>query len=139
MQSISESSGKEGFAASRFEQAFERILSGKTKVLPRGARLTQANVAREAGVDPSAFRKGRYPELIAKIQKHTRADSGANDDRESTRIAKLNAETRILKARADLETSKLISLYAEYMAVKAELESIKAGLESGKLKYLKPK
>jgi len=37
-------------------------------VLPRGTPVSQNNVAKEAGTDPTALRKGRYPALIREVQ-----------------------------------------------------------------------
>ncbi|MGZ4954155.1 MAG: hypothetical protein ACXV8Q_03500 [Methylobacter sp.] len=55
-------------AETAFREAFERLKHGKPEVLPNGARVSQNNVAKEAGVDPSALRKSRFPSLIAEIQ-----------------------------------------------------------------------
>ncbi|MFK1323994.1 hypothetical protein ACIUX8_00510 [Pseudomonas aeruginosa] len=52
-----------------FRRAFERLKSGTTQILPAGSAITQNNVAREAGKDPSALKKSRHPELIDEIQK----------------------------------------------------------------------
>jgi hypothetical protein len=37
-------------------------------VLPIGSAVSQNNVAREAGLDPTALKKARYPTLVAEIQ-----------------------------------------------------------------------
>jgi hypothetical protein len=55
-------------AEGRFREAFARLQAGKTETLPIGAPVTQNNVAREAGLDPSALRRSRYPELVEEIQ-----------------------------------------------------------------------
>lgn len=52
----------------KFREAFERLKTGKPDILPKGTRLSQNNVAKEAGVDPSALRRTRFPELVADIQ-----------------------------------------------------------------------
>lgn len=52
----------------RFREAFERLKTGKPDVLPMGSLLSQNNVAKEAGVDPSALRRVRFPELVSEIQ-----------------------------------------------------------------------
>ena len=57
-----------GRAETAFRDAFERLKQGKPNVLPKGTRVTQNNVAREAGLDPSALKKARFPTLIAEIQ-----------------------------------------------------------------------
>lgn len=58
-----------GFAEGEFRDAFERLKLDKPMRLSRGTPVTQNNVAKEAGRDPSALRKSRYPRLIREIQK----------------------------------------------------------------------
>lgn len=55
-------------AEQRFRQAFERLKAGQPKVLEFGKPVSQNNIAREAGCDPSALRKARFPALIREIQ-----------------------------------------------------------------------
>ncbi|AZG14477.1 MULTISPECIES: hypothetical protein [Cupriavidus] len=55
-------------AEERFRQAFERLRDGHPRLLPRGTVVSQNNVAREAGADPSALKKSRYPVLVREIQ-----------------------------------------------------------------------
>lgn len=57
--------------------AFDRLKADAPKLLPKGTRVTQNNVAREAGKDPSAFKKARYPTLIAEIQEHIASSAKA--------------------------------------------------------------
>ena len=45
-----------------------RLKTGTPKTLERGTLVTQNNVAREAGCDPSALKKARVPALIREIQ-----------------------------------------------------------------------
>ncbi|HEP0304285.1 MULTISPECIES: hypothetical protein [unclassified Providencia] len=52
----------------KFREAFERLKSDKPDILPKGSQLSQNNVAREAGVDPSALRRSRFPCLVSEIQ-----------------------------------------------------------------------
>lgn len=52
----------------KFREAFERLKIGKPNILPKGTLLGQNNVAKEAGVDPSALRRARFPELVEEIQ-----------------------------------------------------------------------
>ena len=52
----------------KFREAFERLKIGKPNILPKGTLLSQNNVAKEAGVDPSALRRARFPELVEEIQ-----------------------------------------------------------------------
>lgn len=52
----------------KFREAFERLKAGKPNLLPKGTPLSQNNVAKEAGVAPSALRRARFPELVDEIQ-----------------------------------------------------------------------
>jgi hypothetical protein len=47
---------------------FECLKSGKPDLLPKSTSLSQNNVAKEAGVDSSALRRIRFPELVSEIQ-----------------------------------------------------------------------
>lgn len=51
-----------------FREAFERLKKNRPKVLPTGTPVTQNKVAKEAGRDPSALKKDRYPMLVLEIQ-----------------------------------------------------------------------
>lgn len=55
-------------AEQRFRNAFERLKLGVPQVLPKGTSVSQNNVAKEAGCDPSALRKARFPLLVLEIQ-----------------------------------------------------------------------
>lgn len=58
-------------AESRFRDAFHRLRDGCPRVLELGCKVTQNNVAREAGCDPSALKKTRFPTLVSEIQAFT--------------------------------------------------------------------
>jgi hypothetical protein len=51
-----------------FREAFERLKRNRPETLAKNSVLSQNNVAKEAGCDPSALRKSRYPALVAEIQ-----------------------------------------------------------------------
>ncbi|MBS0194664.1 MAG: hypothetical protein JSR34_10485 [Proteobacteria bacterium] len=68
MSSLPEPEATKAGAEAAFRSAFARLRSGCPEILPAGTRVTQNNVAREAGRDPSAFKKKRYPELVREIQ-----------------------------------------------------------------------
>lgn len=55
-------------AESEFRAAFLRLTRNAPTRVPKGTPVSQNNVAREAGRDPSALRKSRYPSLIREIQ-----------------------------------------------------------------------
>ena len=55
-------------AADQYREAFERLKLNKPQLLTKGTPVTQNNVAKEAGSDPSALKKSRFPSLIAEIK-----------------------------------------------------------------------
>ncbi|WP_318351643.1 hypothetical protein [Klebsiella pneumoniae] len=55
-------------AGEQYRAAFERLKSNKPERLPKGTPVSQNNVAKEAGSDPSALKKARFPLLIAEIK-----------------------------------------------------------------------
>lgn len=79
MSSRSANSPPIGRAEQGFRQAFERLKLGRTMVLQPGARVSQNNVAKEAGRDPSALKKDRYPALVREIQQWIQDDVARSD------------------------------------------------------------
>lgn len=57
-----------GRAEAAFIAAFERLKANMPQRLPAGTPVSQNNVAREAGLDPSALKKARFPQLVEDIQ-----------------------------------------------------------------------
>ncbi len=55
-------------AEQRFRLAFERLKINEPEDLSKGTPVSQNNVAKEAGCDPSALRKSRFPSLVREIQ-----------------------------------------------------------------------
>jgi hypothetical protein len=78
-------------ADERFRQALERLKANNPKVLALGTPVSQNNVAKEAGCDPSALRKSRFPSLVREIQAYV----------ELKRDAGPSARQATLKERAD--------------------------------------
>lgn len=92
-----------GDAEKLFQDAFERLKRDKPALLPRGTPVSQNNVAKEAGRDPSALRKSRYPRLIRAIQKWVEENGNAPRNRASSAslIKGARDKNRQLKARID--------------------------------------
>src|ERR1700730_8529773 len=55
-------------AETAFREAFERLKRNRPETLVKNSVVSQNNGAKEAGCDPSALRKSRYPTLVAEIQ-----------------------------------------------------------------------
>jgi hypothetical protein len=101
-------------AEQRFRLAFERLKADKPQVLPRGTPLSQNNVAKEAGADPSALRKARYPALIREIQAWVEIngqEKAVQRERQDRRRARddLAAKVKKLEKERDDARSQLIS------------------------------
>jgi hypothetical protein len=90
-----------GDAEKLFQDAFERLKRNKPTRLPVGTPVSQNNVAKEAGRDPSALRKSRYPRLIRAIQKWIEDNGNAPRNRNSSAslIKGARGKNRELKAR----------------------------------------
>lgn len=110
-----------GKAELDFSAAFERLKCGNALILPPGSPVSQNNVAREAGKDPSALRKSRYPKLIADIQAWIVVDASttmgtstkvviadAKDPHLESQLADAMLELDALREERDLLLSKLL-------------------------------
>lgn len=86
-------------AEGRFRDAFERLKHGVPELLPRGTRVTQNNVAREADCDPSALRKSRFPLLVIEIQEWVKTHSEDQSTSERQRLFKMRGRNRGINER----------------------------------------
>ena len=117
-------------AEQELRDAFDRLKKGKTIRLPLGAAVTQNNVAREAGRDPSALKKDRYPLLILEVQAYITSKS--EQKRSSKRTTDNRARTdkqKIADYRKQID--RLSSIVAAQNSTIEELldeiERLKAG------------
>lgn len=122
-------------AEQRFRQAFERLKDGNPQVLPRGTVVSQNNVAREAGTDPTALRKARYPALIREIQAWVDTESQvkkANRERkERHRRARDNSAATIarLEQQRDHAQSQFLSAQRVVLEQLQEIARLQARLD----------
>ncbi|MFK3711769.1 hypothetical protein [Leclercia adecarboxylata] len=98
-----------------YEAAFERLKSNNPIRIKRGSPITQNNIAREAGKDPSAFKKSRYPTLIQEIQIYIKNQAPTAKEKFSKekgilkgRIAALEKKVSELKMQRDHLASLLV-------------------------------
>jgi DNA repair exonuclease SbcCD ATPase subunit len=91
-------------AETLFREAFERLRNNSPFVLKKGSKVSQNNVAREAGCDPSALRKSRFPSLVGEIQRWV-AEYGA-DTSPSKRIKKQAQRSRNRSLREQIDELK---------------------------------
>lgn len=85
-------------AETRYRQAFERLKSGQPKVVEVGTAVTQNNVAREAGCDPTALKKARFPTLVDEIQTYLELHRG-DDQLAAQKTKRKRAANRTLEER----------------------------------------
>lgn len=119
-----------GKAEKDFRLAFERLKNNKPEILAPNSSVTQNNVAREAGRDPSALKKNRYPFLISEIQayKKSKIESAPvikknHDNRSRTGKEKLNSYRKQID-----KLSSIVAAQNSYIeSLLDEIEMLKAG------------
>ena len=57
-------------AEALFREAFERLKANNPINVQVGTKISQNNVAKEAGKHPTALKKDRFPVLFLEIQDH---------------------------------------------------------------------
>ena len=125
-------------AEDRFRQAFERLKAGDPKVLPRGTPVTQNNVAREAGTDPSALKKARFPALVREIQAyielHPEGDRAAGQEAKRQRAANRSTKVRLEDALRQRDRAqsilasanrRIVELAEEVQLLQHELDGLR--------------
>ena len=102
-------------AEERFYAAFERLKLNLPQVLPKGTPVSQNNVAKEAGCDPSALRKTRFPLLVLAIQEWVEAHKSEQPS-ESQRLLKQrrkNRDTKEIIADLKQQRDRAVALLAD--------------------------
>lgn len=124
-------------AEANFREAFERLKNGTPKVLPADSLVSQNNVAKEAGCDPSALRKSRYPVLVAEIQNYVAAHGGERPESERQKLLKQRQRSRSarktiadLKKQRDAAASLLVEAEARIVILTRKLSDAEARINS---------
>lgn len=130
MSSPSPDTPKNGRAEGAFAAAFERLKFNAPKLLPKGSPVTQNNVAREAGLDPSALKKSRFPSLIAQIQDWVKESVRPAQAGQSQRSSSRGLRERFLAMKAQRDNA--LSLLASADALILELLQENARLQAGR-------
>ena len=135
-----------GRAEINFREAFDRLKNGTPKVLPRGSKVTQNNVAREAGVDPSALRRSRFPTLVEEIQlwgmtndKQLETPSARQSwlaERARNRTTK--EQLSAARAQRDDALAKLLDAEAQIVSLTSEIEQLRALQPESNVAPLRP-
>lgn len=146
-------SSKPKTAEANFRRAFERLKAGAPKVLPRGTPVSQNNVAKEAGCDPSALRRSRLPGLVAEIQAYVATHVNERPPSERQRLLKARQVSRSksetiadLKAQRDASASLLVEANARIgiltrrvRDLEVRLEDLRSKASISSLRSTKPK
>ncbi|WP_394002557.1 hypothetical protein ACF3M1_16690 [Luteimonas sp. WGS1318] len=121
-------------ALARFKAAFIRLRESRPERIDKSAKITQANIAREAGCDPSALRKSRFPDLILEIQEFAGAltppkdrvspDTGRKKSRDlRTRLAAVRLQRDELARRLVEADARILELGFELRQLRGEEEA----------------
>jgi polyhydroxyalkanoate synthesis regulator phasin len=119
-------------AEARFRQAFDRLKAGNPRVLDRGAPVSQNNVAREAGCDPTALKKKRYPELVNDIQTHIKAkEDGAQSAAPSKQRARKTDQQKLedMTRQRDQAQSILASANMRILELTEQVQDLQRRLD----------
>lgn len=102
-------------AEANFREAFERLKAGAPNILPTSSLVSQNNVAKEAGCDPSALRKARFPGLVEEIQSYLATNGQERPTSERQQLLKARQASRSksetianLRAQRDDAVSRLV-------------------------------
>lgn len=128
----------------KFRDAFERLKQGKPDILPKGTPLSQNNVAKEAGVDPSALRRTRFPELVAEIQEWIEAHKDEKTTKtprqmmlaQRSRNRDLKEKYKSLEEQRDKALSQLLDAQACILEFTLENQRLRAQLPQSNIQHL---
>lgn len=96
-------------------------------------QVSQNNVAKEAGCDPSALRKSRYPDLVADIQSYVAEHRGEKPESERQKLLKQRRRSRTaretiadLKKQRDVAATLLVEANAQIAILTRKLSYAEA-------------
>lgn len=119
-----------------YHEAFIRLVSGCPIVLPKGTPVTQNNVAREAGRDPSAFRKSRYPVEVLEVQEWKTVHKGEQLPSKRQQLLRQRRKKRDtketiadLKKQRDIATGLLADADLRIVHLSEKLDDLQARLD----------
>ena len=138
MSSIPPDPAPIGRAEKQFRDAFDRRTRAKPNRLPKRSKLSQNNVAREAGFDPSALRRTRFPSVVDDIQQWIAANGTASSASLPTqgvparraRNRDLRRQIADLKVQRDDALGKLVDAEARVVYLTLENERLSSQLPS---------
>lgn len=123
-------------AETSFREAFERLKAGTPELLPQGTPVSQNNVSREAGCDPTALKKSRFPALVEEIQTYIASQDCEQPPSERQRLLKQRQQSRSsreliadLKMQRDATASLLVEANAQIGILTRRLRDMEARLQ----------
>lgn len=122
-------------AEERFRAAFERLKEDRPVVLPAGTHVSQNNVAKEAGTDPTALRKARYPSLIGEIQAwvelngYEAAEQKKRQDRSKKRRVDVKTKLKNVEVQRDFAQSQLLSAHRQVVELSEQNALLQARID----------
>lgn len=125
-----------GTAEKAFREAFERLRDGVPAVLPKGTAVTQNNVAREDGKDPSALRKSRFPTLVAEIQAYVERQRTSQEP--SARQDVIGARRRNSQLKEKIVRLTIERDHALSLIVQADAKIVELTAEVSRLRSMLP-
>jgi hypothetical protein len=128
----------------KFRDAFVRLKLGKTDILPKGTPLSQNNVAKEAGVDPSALRRTRFPELVSEIQDWVEDHKEEQTQKsprqmmlaQRSRNRDLKEKHKALEEQRDKALGQLLDAQARILEIELENQQLRAQLPKSNVRNL---
>lgn|SRR5699024_677626 len=120
----------------KFMEAFERLKINKPEIVPKGTPVSQNNVAKEAGVDPSALRSSRYPVITKSIKTWIAENSNKSHQKsqrqkniiQRSRNKDLKEQIRDLKEQRDNALSKILDAQRQIVELTRENKSLRLRL-----------
>lgn len=121
-------------AEAKFREAFERLKTGKTELVPTGTKMSQNAVAKEAGVIPSALRPSRFLDLCHEIAEWIveHKDDPTQKSGRQKNLAERNTRRAVreqlqaMKVQRDLAFSKLLSAETHILELTIEVRRLRA-------------
>lgn len=131
IEQLFEPDANDGPAAKMYLEAFRRLATDTPLNLGKGTVVSQNNVAKEAGKDPSALKLNRYPGVIRKIQTYLEL-TNVDEVKNRARKAKIQKGKLDLKSQVSTLTTQLSASQSKLLSVERRL--IEALQEIGDLK-----
>lgn len=125
-------------AETLYREAFVRLRNGNPIHVPKASPVSQNNVAKEAGRDPSALKKSRFPTLIREIQDWVDSH-GPERQKKSGNSAVVASRNRNRRLKENIADLKLQRDEALALLVQADSKILELALENSRLEALLPK